>query len=70
MASLALHEKLAHGCLELPDDTLVSHTLELHRMLETNVVPRQIDVIRKLLGYIAFEARMRLQERDGTPVEA
>ena len=66
MPSLYHHEQLAHSYADTPDEVLAAYSLELQEISERTDIPRQKEVIKRLLGFIAFEAEQRLIEASGT----
>ena len=72
MPSLFAHEHLVHEYAEKSDYELTAFALELHELRDNTEIPRQLDVIDKLLGHLAFEVsyRMGLYGAQGTTADA
>lgn len=72
MPSLYHHEKLSHDYadeVQFPEDRLVQYAVELNKLRETTVIPRQLGQIASILDLLEFEVRCRLEE-DGTVSQA
>lgn len=60
MPSLYHHEHLMHDYAEKSDEELTSYALELHELRDNTEIPRQLAVIDKILGHLAFEVSYRM----------
>lgn len=60
MPSLYAHEHLVHSYAERTDAELQGYASELTEMKYKTEVPRQKEVINRLLGHIVFELSYRM----------